>query len=422
MKHLGMQCALDPYITVPGEIDIPLPPARNELEDAAHRCVLANALVCQWKGADAVHYSRNKNYYANPPSWTPKWFSQRKIVRAIDDFRSVGLLEGKRTRPSPNAIYRSSFWGTPKLLGRFHDATVYDLAEVARPPIELRERESDKPIDVRALSAEQQQDLAMMTDDVIAQNVIIAASSIELRRGSFPRCARGFIGALPGTVNPRKCQLRRLFRDNLDYGGRWYGPWWQNIPSRARKALMIDGKQTVEIDFSACQIRLAYGVCGLRDPMDGQVDNRERKNELYDIPGVDRGAAKSAALIMLNARNRTAAARALAEWLSEQNAQLAENTVYKEALRIIDAVVGHFAELTPVWFSDLGLRLQRIDGDICARVQGAFRKRGILVLSVHDSFIIAQQHEEKLRSAMSEAFTEGMRDADKLCSPSPGAS
>lgn len=256
--------------------------------------------------------------------------------------------------------------------------------------------------------------LRALETDVVAQNSATALASIELRPGSYPRTQHGFVVIGPRVINPVRSNARRIFRDNLDHGGRWYGPWWQNIPSAARKALLIDDQTTAEVDFSACQLRLAHAVLGLPDPMRGQVDSRDHRIELYGMPDVQRSAAKSAVLIMLNARDGPAAVKALANQLIEGDSVPVGCTAHEEARRVVDAVVRHFPELAPLWFSDLGLQLQRIDGDICADVQAVFRHDKVVVLSIHDSFIIAAQYEERLRRVMAEAFASGMMAAQKL--------
>ena len=45
-------------------------------------------------------------------------------------------------------------------------------------------------------------------------------------------------------------QLHRVFnRASFSQGGRFYGPWWQNIPSELRADITINGIQTVEMDY-----------------------------------------------------------------------------------------------------------------------------------------------------------------------------
>jgi hypothetical protein len=42
------------------------------------------------------------------------------------------------------------------------------------------------------------------------------------------------------------------------HGGRFYGGWWQTIAEEERKAILIDGKPTVERDFTGMHVRMLY--------------------------------------------------------------------------------------------------------------------------------------------------------------------
>ena len=52
-----------------------------------------------------------------------------------------------------------------------------------------------------------------------------------------------------------------------------------------------------------------------------------------------------------------------------------------------------------------------IDAKMCLSVTETLMKVGIVVLSVHDSFIVPARHEAALRMAMDAAFEEGLSEA-----------
>ena len=68
----------------------------------------------------------------------------------------------------------------------------------------------------------------------------------------------------------------------------------------------------------------------------------------------------------------------------------------------MDAIAGQWPQLAHFWSSGIGLRLQNIDAEICARVQRALRRAGIPVLSIHDSFIVRSRNQSVLADAMEE--------------------
>ena len=72
----------------------------------------------------------------------------------------------------------------------------------------------------------------------------------------------------------------------MELGGRFYRGWWQGLPSIHRPHIRIDGKKTVEVDYSGMSLRIIYALAGqemdpVTDPYDiglkdwlGRGDNR----------------------------------------------------------------------------------------------------------------------------------------------------
>ncbi|MCD8517756.1 MAG: hypothetical protein LRY61_10960 [Burkholderiaceae bacterium] len=62
-------------------------------------------------------------------------------------------------------------------------------------------------------------------------------------------------------INYRAIALKRIFaRGRLDRGGRFYGGWWQMVPSEYRPFIRINHKSTIEWDFSSMALRLLYAL------------------------------------------------------------------------------------------------------------------------------------------------------------------
>ena len=54
-------------------------------------------------------------------------------------------------------------------------------------------------------------------------------------------------------------RLHRVFLDRRDdRGGRFYGPWYQNIPKEYRQYILINDAPTMELDYSALHPHLLY--------------------------------------------------------------------------------------------------------------------------------------------------------------------
>ena len=94
----------------------------------------------------------------------------------------------------------------------------------------------------------------------------------------------------------------RVFNNSdWEQGGRFYGAWWTSCPSRLRPYILINGKRTVEVDYSGLHAAMLYAQDGQPIPDDPyercltKVGNKaERKlvkqtfNALLNAESVDR--------------------------------------------------------------------------------------------------------------------------------------
>lgn len=66
--------------------------------------------------------------------------------------------------------------------------------------------------------------------------------------------------------------VRRIFSESSFHsGGRFYGGWWQGVPSEYRKHIEIDGTVTVELDYSTLQPRILYAWANHPIPVDSYI-------------------------------------------------------------------------------------------------------------------------------------------------------
>jgi hypothetical protein len=239
-----------------------------------------------------------------------------------------------------------------------------------------------------------------VAQDVHACNAFLARFDISLREDAAEVLPTGLLKIGGTWVNPRSRRYYRVFNGDMQHGGRWYGPWWQSVPSAVRSSLLINGEPTVEIDYAACQLRLMFAYLGLPDPLEGEIRANAPNADLYSIDGVHRDTVKLALLVMTNAPSPISARRALAAQLSAIPAKARA----PEADRIMGCIRRRFPALEPLWCSGIGLRLQRTDSNVCARVQLEMRSAGLPVLSIHDSFVCWERVEPDLRATMRETF------------------
>jgi hypothetical protein len=190
--------------------------------------------------------------------------------------------------------------------------------------------------------------------------------------------------------------LHRVFsRASWKKGGRFYGGYYQVMPKILRGCITIDGNQAIELDYAAHHIRIPYhlnGIDYLDDPYLALTDNlRERK--LF----------KLVALIAINSRDERKAIlavrhRAIEAGLVSYAMPDIEIKQMLERFRQVHSPIAAYIH------SDKGVELQYIDSRITEAILMQLMTEGIPCLPVHDSYIVPQQHRDRLREVMILAY------------------
>tara|TARA_R110000787_G_scaffold63679_7_gene143630 strand:- start:58582 stop:59796 length:1215 start_codon:yes stop_codon:yes gene_type:complete len=215
--------------------------------------------------------------------------------------------------------------------------------------------------------------------------------------------------------------LRRIFAEGkFESGGRFYGGWWQGIPSEYRKHIVIDGAVTREMDYSSMQPRLMYARVGEKPPQDAyalegwHVDIRPfAKKAFSQLINSDKTSRHE------NQWHRFAPKIELSEvpvnWhdlnVHQRNPYLLDrfeevfNRPYTDLLR---GLLNMHRPIDQFFFSGIWGHMQRMDSDIAERVMIKLLDMPVPVtaLPVHDSFIVRRGAEWDLLYAMNDAFEE----------------
>lgn len=181
-----------------------------------------------------------------------------------------------------------------------------------------------------------------------------------------------------------------LAKPEFNQGGRFYGGWWLSIPSEFRSRITIDNKKTVEVDYSAMHFHMMYAEKGLEVP-DG---------DLYEVDGLERKKVKLALNTALNADNKTKAIIAIKRdiWQEWSKDKVAET---------LDLLINKHNAIADLFFSGKGVHLQYRDSLIAESIMlNVWREYGVLVLPVHDSFIIQAGFLKVLNAQMKNSFLE----------------
>jgi len=316
-----------------------------------------------------IHYSRSKSalLWHSPRIRNRRFFSYRLIIPAMDFLESHGLISHHR--------------GVAGVVGRQSEfrATFRLIANMSRLP--YRMLSPDDPIILRNADNEELEipkarEYQRMSNRLNAQNELILGTTFS---------------SLPVLKSP----LRRIFRYDMQHLGRFYtiGASWQNVQRATRQLIELDGQKTTLLDYSACNPNIAYRLIQAEPP-----------ENPYNCESFCRSDAKFALMVLLNAKNRAEATRAIA--FSQQFKGCGHQDLLRrrdEAQLLISELEANHAPLIEAgMFFGSGLTLMRAESDIADKVMTELRNLKVVTLPIHDGFIVKHQHKKVLEEAMSE--------------------
>lgn len=218
--------------------------------------------------------------------------------------------------------------------------------------------------------------------------------------------------------------VSRVFNsEKLDLGGRFYNAFWMQVDKDARAHILINGNKTVELDYKAQHPHMLYALVQDKHYDDFHTDKSPYL--IHDESGKPYDMADSKLLLLtaLNAKSEMSAWRAIKKSLKLDAKSHAKNGRWDEWKKVrvrqdfFRTKKGNFETLLQDCFkkheaikgelcSGVGLKLQYIDSQITEYVLTTLTQEEIVCLNIHDSFIVEEQYEERLREVMGTAYTE----------------
>ncbi len=214
---------------------------------------------------------------------------------------------------------------------------------------------------------------------------------------------------------PTSHHLTRVFNNRtVKEGGRLYGSPIQRLSKNLRKTVTFNGQSTIELDFSCYHTSILYHKHGIDLPPEPYI--YPKGLPLRDIMKLILNTAFN-----IQAENGSVRATTIKTVLEELNFKKPE---LKEALRIspyyenssgnayralqamYDELYEYHEPVQRAFGSNEGMRLQRIDSDIAAKILTCFTEREIPIIPIHDSFIVPSEHESYLRLTMKQIYFE----------------
>jgi len=228
----------DPYAMT---TTIGLPSDSDALVNAGISALVANlASLVQLGEAAWVFYARDHNHYALIRRYVPDFYRRRVMIAAVDRLQDAGLIEHEQTRPSPRARYRSRLRATEALRARIYELPTTAIRFDRRELIVLR------GADGQPLPYPESARVYAMRQDVLAHNAFLQGFDITLVNPETYYDDQGYLVIDGRRLNPNRITYYRIFNGRFTRGGRWYGPWWQSVPSRCRAGIRINGEPTCE--------------------------------------------------------------------------------------------------------------------------------------------------------------------------------
>lgn len=223
---------------------------------------------------------KRSNYYSDGKRYEPSQTYAVHVTNAYEGMIWLGYLieEKKGVSEKAKGKYLTRYSATKKLLKLFGDIDV-ELLPALIPYMQLEEPlivkvkrelegENGKPIKVsEQVYYDDTPATLTMRDNLKRINNNLSRHWIDIALGDeeIHQIRRHLAKTktdkndIPETLNLGKRFLHRSFLNtSFNSGGRFYGGWWQIIPKLFRSHIVIDGKKTVELDFSGLHPAFLY--------------------------------------------------------------------------------------------------------------------------------------------------------------------
>ncbi len=194
----------------------------------------------------------------------------------------------------------------------------------------------------------------------------------------------------------------RKFSKDYQGHGRIYcdGGSFQNWKNKFIRQLLIDGQAVTELDFSSTHIAIAYAE---RDLPLVQAYALTTLSPIQD-GDLRRQLGKCFVNIMLNAKTAKSAQQAIGKAFADEGIKYGPQGLKISIPELVDEIRQKHAPIKDIFYSNAGLRLQKIESDICLLILDQFAQLNKPIIPKHDSFIVKREDQDLLRTTMEEAW------------------
>jgi len=338
-----------------------------------------------------IGYPRGKSGYSKDSRLGKLFFGYRPMIRVVDGLEDLGYLENHIGFQDLSRDFSrvSRMRATPKLIDLIQN---YDVVP------SMISRGDDKVIVLRDadgedISFEATDETQKMEADLQSYNTFIGEHQLGLSL-SIEEVRTLLMARRSNPIDYSRTRVRRKFKYDFSSGGRFYDGWWQEMPKDFRPCLSIDGEPCSELDYRGQHLLLLYALNEDEFPW-LRSDSDPYGEENRDL-------MKQVFLICVNEESRETAIQAIRQEINYNHPELPSTNQFINPL--IDTTIERHPEVSDYFFSEMWAELQRQDSKIAEYVLNHMRANRILVLPVHDSFVVQDQYIHHLYSIMKEAY------------------
>jgi hypothetical protein len=369
-----------------GAVSAPTPRKRQ-----TRNLVIGQLLLLAWSDLDAwLRYSRDRSAYTSLVRYHRGRISYDLVTWSVQTLVEAGLATERRSAPGACCAWQSRLRATGRLIA---DAPLQTVDYLEFRPVELIRLKDDAGMLVDYIDTPEMQ---ARRQDIAEQNEAMRSIKLRLDGGGWTADAHGIYRCGTRVLLPIADQLHSVFNGDWRRGGRLYGPSWQGLSSTDRSRITLSGATTTEPDFESFHPTLLSAIAGVGwgggDP--------------YDVCGFERKLCKLGFNTLLNADSTHAAVLAIADASRRRGL----DQPHSLAKRLVQAIAHRHPQFAGYWGKGVGLRLQRIDSQICLNVLRSIRRAGEVGLPVHDSFIVRRDASSLAQSVMADALGQTLRE------------
>jgi len=349
----------------------------------------------------SIGVSMNPNAYDTRSRYNTLNIS-KKIIQVIDRLVEAGYLviaKGSYSGAGVGGNRTSRVRASDRLRAMFQGSKVMrdDITRIRTQECLVLRAAKDRLIDY-----EDTDETTRQREELRDYNEVLTNHFIDVGRLEEPKVETGqeYGRDVVQRIGHHHHFIRRVYsRGDWGCNGRFYGGWWQQIGSYYRKDILIDDTPTVEVDFKGLHVQILAAEQGVDLPKDPY--QLPHGTVLGTPPELQRQLVKKLVLTALNATDRVSAYRSFrSEW---QTGHMGKTITNERLDALTERLLEQYPFLRDLVFADQGIRLMNVDSQIAERVHRYFTQQGVVVLSVHDSFIVEYTRVGELRAVMGQA-------------------